>query len=182
MTGNLNQYSISTAAQKIHKIAAEGMGANDMRDYQNKYKEVVEAYKNSSVDASAHLENFQPFQNWLPSLITNKDKIMPNLICNMLKKDTYAFNIYNIIQKATGSTDLLIDYNKIWNTPELLIAYKSIGGDQKAIAILNAVQWVSSNEAAKDVHDSIVAQKDLCAANGLLGVNNDFLDCSINGE
>ena len=63
---------------------------------------------------------------------------------------------------------------------ELRSIYKGIGAGQQAIAILNAVNWLSSNEAAEDVHNSIIAQSDLCAANGMLGVNNNFLDCSNN--
>lgn len=175
---NLNKYSIDAAALKVRKIAAQELGPDAMGKYQEKYKEVVEGYMNSTVDAIPHLDTYQPFQEWLPFLIANKDKIMPNLICNMLKKDIYAFNIYNILQKETGSTDLLIDYNTIWNTPELRSIYSAVGAGQPAIGILNAVHWLSSNEAAEDVHNSTIAQNDLCAVNGILGVSNNFLDCS----
>jgi hypothetical protein len=55
--------------------------------------------------------------------------------------------------------------------------YKSIGGDQNAIAVINAVNWMTSAEAAAEVYNSASAQDGLCAANGILGISNAFINC-----
>jgi hypothetical protein len=178
MSLNINKYTVDSAAEKLSKMAAE-MSINGMGSYQAKYKEIINGYEDSdlSIQSSIHLENFQPFKEWLPYLIENKDKVVPNLVYNMLQKDIYALNIYNIVQNATGSGNLLVNSSKIHSDANLFDTFKSIGGDQNAVAVLNAVSWMSSKEAAEEVHSSASAQDGLCAANGILGISNNFINC-----
>lgn len=186
MTQHLTRHVIDLAAEELFRFAANQMSPEEMGAYQEKYRDIVLGYRNSDLKifSSIKLDIYEPFIKWLPWLIENKEKVVPILVNNMLRQDIYALTIYNILQQKTAGEDLLLDSFMIRGNEDLYAKYKAAGAGQPAIAFINAINWLDSDEAANIVinsdlaHSSHEATNNLCVINGILGISNSHIDCS----
>lgn len=181
---HFNRHILRSATESFCRFTDSTVTPYEMQEYQNKYNAIVLEYRESpfKVSSSIQLNKFKPFQEWLPSLIENKSKVVPLLVCNMLEKDIYALNIYETIQKST-SPSAFLSMSDIHKSEGLLQELRDIGGSQTALAVLNAEHWLMSKDAAdialtldhsQNSHESIDS---LCAVIGMLGITNSFMDC-----
>jgi CRISPR/Cas system-associated endonuclease/helicase Cas3 len=183
---NFDKDSIEKAANTLRQLALRQLDFDMVREYQNKYKEIIEGYRDSDlvIYSSIKLDKFEPFLKWLPSLVEKKAEVLPLIIANMLKRDIYAENIYRILQIHTNSENQIIWYNKLHEDKILQQEFKDLGGAHDALAVLNAFHWLSSEEAADivkkfdEINHSHNNENDLCAVNGMLGVSNNYIDCA----
>lgn len=174
----INQYTLKEAANKVHNAAARQLGYNEMEFYQNSYNSIIEDYDNSihRFSSSIKVTQLRSFRDWLPYLIENKFKIMPNLIANMLKSDIYAFKMYETLQLVTGAADILVDDENKCDLAKIPNGFLLAG--YNGAAKLNAVKWLESSEAAQIIHDSSPEiANDLCAAIGILAADNSLAGC-----
>lgn len=176
----------SMVANEISELAIKQLSYNEMHDYQEHYKALVLGYGESDLKiySTIKFEEYQPFIEWLPWLNANKNKVIPLLVSNMLKRDIFAFRIYEILERNENPDDLYLTHPEIQNNPELYDLYKKMGIDTPAAAYVNAVHWLTSEEAATianeiEQHDhSSHAVENLCTANSLMGISNTHIDCS----
>lgn len=179
------RYTIPYAVREVFRIAAKQMSFDEMKEFQLKYKDMVEGYHDSDlvIYSTIALDKYQPFQEWLPWLIENKDKVVPALISKMLSQDIFAEKIYILIQEQTNP-DILLKGRDTFLGTKTFEHLKQLGGGQPAHAIVNAELWLASNEAAElvansdNVHDSHAAHDTLCTVNGMLGIDNEYIDCN----
>lgn len=186
MTNLPNKDSIERAAHVLRQEAVHQLGFDGIRSYQKKYKEISDGYATSDLNiySSIRMDKFPPFQEWLPDLIKDKDKIMPILVHNMLQGDIYAENIYRIIQQNTNGSHLILGYDELYANKQLYDVFTDLGASHTSLTVLNAERWLTSQEAANIVKyadtrdDSQVSTHNLCTVNDILGISNSYIDCS----
>lgn len=173
-----SQSNIYAAAHLITSIAkfANFEGMNDLK---KKYDQLCNDYQNDSkLAVSSHIDfsRLESFNQWIPKALNNKKAIIPFLVSNMLEGDIYSLSMYDALYNANNKKDLVIDYSKILSTPDIKAKFTQYGGAEDSRSIITAEHWLKSEEAANifKEHDSL---EDFCAANSVLHIINEYVDC-----
>lgn len=181
----INERHASEAASGIFRLIANYISPSQMNAYQKKYQEIVTGYLHSDfkISSSIMLDQYKPFQDWLPWLVAHKTEVIPILIHNMLERDIFAGKIYDSVQNAAGHSDLVLSYKILFTNKELDEAFIKLGAGHDSFVVLEAQNWLASEEATSITNEidratnSTQGHDTLCSVNEMLGVTNDFLTC-----
>jgi hypothetical protein len=172
-------------ADQLFDLTVKTLTPDGMRDFQQKYLEIVQGYDDSdlAIFSTIKLDEYKPFMEWLPSLVESKEDYLPVLVHSMLKRDIMAFKMYNLLQEAADNSEIIIGYNELDKNNELEDKFVELGAGHSSLGIINAEAWLVSEEAANiftgfdTVRESHDAQDILCTVNDMLGISNIYMDC-----
>ncbi len=166
-------------ANDIGIFVAKHLSFQEMSALQNKYIALLGEYQNTpelNILSSIKMDKLQAFQEWVPQALSEYNKVIPFLVSNMFKGDIIALNMYENLCRTSNKEDLIINYSKIHNDKDLKSIFSQYGGAEDARAIMTAEHWLESSQAAdifKDGGDIEI----LCAANSMLHINNEYINC-----
>ena len=181
MSNNSKLIITRDIADRMSDYAAKISDYSTMLSFQSKFEDIVNEYHTSKyavLSTGIFIDRLDSFKKWLPELLTNKNKIMPLLVSNMLYGDMYAESIYRGIYINLGKPELVLGIDQILNDSILETKFSESGNDGPAEAKVNAEHWLNSNEAAEVFVANNQGSQTLCIANELLGIHNNFVDCN----
>lgn len=174
MSKNTKNNHNAAGALSVH--IAQSIDFDQMSSMQEKYFNIITQYANTpnlSVLSTLKLDMLDEAKEWIEEIRTNKSFVLPFLISNMLRGDIYALNIYDKVYQNKPS--LLVDYTTIHNDDSVQCKFNDYGGAEDARAIVTAEHWLTSEDAVEILGST--GKDSLCGINGMLGIENTFLEC-----
>jgi hypothetical protein len=180
MSNNSNILLKQESSAKLRDYAARLSNYNEMLDFQNKLESIIYEYQDSQysvLSTGIFIDKLESFSRWLPELMSNKSKVVPLLVSNMLNGDMFSESIYRGIYNEYGKSDIVLNIYQILDDPTLKLKFSQNGSDGPAEAKINAEQWLVSREAVEVFLENSQGTQVLCIVNELLGINNNFMNC-----
>ena len=180
MLNKITEHKLIEGANSLLDYASSLFTMEEMIKFQTQYSALVHEYQNtpslSILSTGIHIDRLESFQNWKSELISNKDKVIPLIVSNMLRGDIFAASIYNEIYKDSTKDDFIITYSHVHKDKKLESSFLNYGAAEDSLSILNAEHWLTTKEAAEmfQIHSSSEA---LCYIDELLNIQNEFIHC-----
>lgn len=132
-------------ARKAALVAAENLGSEQFKDFNENFKKMKLEYLNSEYGVQSYAPNLNllaSFRKWLPELIKIKEVILPIVVDLMINGDMDAISVFSSLH----------DNDKI---EELYHYHPNMARGEQGKALLLGCSWIEKHYAANDALESL---------------------------